>query len=100
MSIVYISLLILSLLAASQYFYDKIRAKNKIVHLDESKCVHCRRCVGKCRQQVLGAVNDGGKISVVVEQPHLCSACGNCVTACKYNALSIVSRKQPTLQNG
>ena len=93
MSIVYISLLILSLFAASQYFYDKIRAKNRVVAMRAENCIGCRRCLGKCPRQVFDIVNDGLKMRIVIKQPNLCTACGNCVAVCKYNALSIVPRK-------
>ena len=93
MSIVYISLLILSLFAASQYLYDKIRAKNKVVTMSTENCIGCRRCMEKCPRQVFDTVNDGPRMRIVVQQPGVCTACGNCVAVCKYNALSIVPRK-------
>jgi NAD-dependent dihydropyrimidine dehydrogenase PreA subunit len=46
----------------------------------------------------LEALKEERKVRIVVKKPDRCSACGDCIGACKFNALELVSKKLP-LQN-
>jgi ferredoxin len=73
--------------------YKRIKGRNKIIHVVESRCTGCQRCVKKCRYNVLGVLKEEGKVRVVVKNPDRCSACGDCLGACKFNALELASKQ-------
>ena len=58
----------------------------------EEKCINCRRCLNRCRRNVFDTVNDEIRLHVIVKHPDRCTACGNCIAVCKYDALSMVER--------
>ena len=84
------------------YPFDGTKSETKIDDLspsivrDNSKCVHCRRCVATCNniQQVgaIGATNRGIKTAITCafdrslnDSP--CINCGQCIVACPVGAL-------------
>ena len=84
------------------YPFDGAKSETKIDDLspsivrDNSKCVHCRRCVATCNniQQVgaIGATNRGIKTAITCafdrslnDSP--CINCGQCIVACPVGAL-------------
>ena len=84
------------------YPFDGVKSETKIDDLspsivrDNSKCVHCRRCVATCNniQQVgaIGATNRGIKTAITCafdrslnDSP--CINCGQCIVACPVGAL-------------
>lgn len=90
MNIVYIilgSVLLLWLLGGT---YRHIKGKNKIIHVVESNCTGCQRCIKRCRHRVLEAVKEEQGVRIVVKNPDKCSACGNCTGVCKFKALELV----------
>lgn len=38
--------------------------------------------------------NDSTGGHIAIKHPERCTACGDCVTACKFNALELINRKQ------
>ena len=81
------------ILLIAGYIFRSKRAKNKVVSVIDNNCTGCRRCVKKCRRDVLNiAENEAGGL-VVVEYPDKCTACGDCIVVCKFNALELVKRE-------
>lgn len=82
---------VLSLIAILSYCRNK-QAKSKVIHLNESSCTVCQRCVKKCRRKALTFErNEAGK-SIRLNADK-CTACGDCVTVCKFNCLELVRRE-------
>jgi Na+-translocating ferredoxin:NAD+ oxidoreductase RNF subunit RnfB len=71
------------------------RAKNKVVHIIESNCKGCQRCLKICRRKALDVVNRESGRLVILKYPEKCTACRDCIAMCKFNALELVSRNQP-----
>ncbi|WP_349869048.1 4Fe-4S dicluster domain-containing protein [Bacteroides cellulosilyticus] len=46
----------------------------------------------RCHHKVLDLVNDSTGVHIAVEYPERCTACGDCVTVCKFNALELIDR--------
>ncbi len=69
------------------------RAKNKVVHLIETNCSACQRCVKICRHKAFESVKDETGIHILLKSPRKCTACGDCINACKFNALKLTDRK-------
>lgn len=93
MNIVLILASLLLLIVFSSLHRGK-RAKNKVIHVIDSNCTGCRRCMKSCRHNALEIVNDEARVCIIVKYPGKCTACGNCVAACKFNALELINRKQ------
>jgi NAD-dependent dihydropyrimidine dehydrogenase PreA subunit len=72
--------------------YRHIKGRNKIIHVDESNCTGCQRCVKRCTHKVLEALKEEDKVRIVVKNPAKCSACGDCMGVCKFNALELISK--------
>jgi NAD-dependent dihydropyrimidine dehydrogenase PreA subunit len=92
MNIAYIILGIVFLLWITGSIYRHIKGKNKIIHVVESNCEGCQRCIKRCSHKVLEAVKDERKVRIIVKNPDRCSACGDCIGACKFHALELVSK--------
>jgi NAD-dependent dihydropyrimidine dehydrogenase PreA subunit len=90
MNIVYIILGIVFLLWIAGGTYRHIKGKNKIIHIVESNCTGCQRCIKRCPHKVFEALKEERKVRVVVKNPDRCSCCGNCIDVCKFNALELV----------
>jgi ferredoxin len=65
--------------------------KHKTIHTIEANCTGCKVCIKKCPRRVLDMTGDARNTRVFVRMPDKCDACGKCVAACKFNALSIVN---------
>jgi NAD-dependent dihydropyrimidine dehydrogenase PreA subunit len=77
-------------------FYRHLQGKNRTIHVIESNCTGCKRCITnmrKCKHNVLDLVNDENGKHIVVKYADHCTACGDCVSVCKFNALELVRRK-------
>jgi NAD-dependent dihydropyrimidine dehydrogenase PreA subunit len=95
----YIGGAIVALWLVGGFFRNK-REKNKVVRVVEGKCTGCMRCLTnmrKCKYNVLDLVNDENGKRIVVKYPNKCTACGDCVSICKFNALEVAVRKSETI---
>jgi NAD-dependent dihydropyrimidine dehydrogenase PreA subunit len=92
MNVVYISLGILVLLTISVKLYQKKKRRNKVICVVESNCTGCRRCIKRCIHRVLETVNNETGIHAAVKYPDKCTACGDCLGKCKFNALKLIKR--------
>jgi NAD-dependent dihydropyrimidine dehydrogenase PreA subunit len=76
--------------------YRQKRKKNKIIHVVDDNCTGCKRCVTnmrKCKRNVLELVTyDNGTNHIEVKYPDKCTACGDCVGLCKFNALELIEK--------
>ncbi|MDR3338797.1 MAG: 4Fe-4S dicluster domain-containing protein [Candidatus Symbiothrix sp.] len=95
MNIVYIALGIVFLLWILGNLHRKIKRRNKLIHIVESNCTGCQRCIKRCPHKVLEALKEEGKVRIVVKNPNKCSACGDCIAVCKFKALELVSKHTP-----
>jgi Na+-translocating ferredoxin:NAD+ oxidoreductase RNF subunit RnfB len=92
MNTVYISTGILILLLVFFNLYHWWKNRNKIICVNESDCAGCRCCIKRCSRHVLEMVEDEIGIHAKVQYPDKCTACGNCLGKCKFNALKLVKR--------
>ncbi|MDR2841445.1 MAG: 4Fe-4S binding protein [Paludibacter sp.] len=69
------------------------QGKNKIIQVVDNNCIGCQRCLKRCRHRVLDKVSDEKRTHVFVKNPDYCTACGDCMNACKFNALELIERK-------
>jgi ferredoxin len=67
--------------------------KHKIIHTIEANCTGCKVCIKKCPRCVLGMVSNENGTYVAVQKPNYCNACGDCVRACKFNALELTDKE-------
>ncbi|MDR1342435.1 MAG: 4Fe-4S binding protein [Prevotellaceae bacterium] len=74
--------------------YRHIRRRGKIIHVAEGRCTGCKKCLKRCRREVLEAVKDEKGVHVVVKNPDSCTACGDCVDACKFKALELAEKSK------
>ncbi|MCX6256759.1 MAG: NADH-dependent [FeFe] hydrogenase, group A6 [Bacteroidia bacterium] len=90
--------------AGDQLFIDLVKERDKIIDIsspsiqkDDSKCVHCQRCVRTCEElqgvSALAVVYKGDhqKISTFMNKPLnevVCTNCGQCVNRCPTGALT------------
>ncbi len=70
------------------------RNKNKVVQVIDGNCARCRKCLQKCHHRVLEMVNADKGTRIVVANPQQCTGCGDCVSACNFDALVLVERIQ------
>lgn len=68
------------------------RAKEKVVSINNEKCIRCRQCIKACSHQVLEIVNNKDGLNVVVTSPEKCTACRKCIKSCKFGALKLTNR--------
>lgn len=68
-------------------FYRHRQGKNKIIYVVEGNCTGCQRCLKRCRRGVLDKVSDEKGAPVFVKNPNHCTACGDCLSVCKFKAL-------------
>lgn len=94
MNIIYTILIGISLFLTFGQIHRYRRARNKVIHIVDDKCDRCRCCLKKCRHKVLDMENDSTGGHIAIKHPERCTACGDCVTACKFNALELINRKQ------
>ena len=59
--------------------------RKRVAFIDPEKCRRCVACVGSCP---LGALK-GSPGSVPVVSHSLCTGCGLCVEACRFNAIEV-----------
>ncbi|MDR3047107.1 MAG: 4Fe-4S dicluster domain-containing protein [Bacteroidales bacterium] len=72
--------------------YRRIKGKNKIINVIQDKCTGCKRCEKHCRHNVFDFKIEGEKVIAFVQNPSNCTACGDCLMACKFNALELVDK--------
>ncbi|KAA6340182.1 Electron transport complex subunit RsxB [termite gut metagenome] len=92
MNVVYIGLGILFFLLISSKLHSRKKRRNKVIHVVESNCTGCQRCVKRCSRHVLEIISNEKGTRVVVKNPDRCTACGDCIGKCKFKALEIVER--------
>ncbi|MDR0743595.1 MAG: 4Fe-4S binding protein [Tannerella sp.] len=92
MSSVYIGMGALLLLWIFGDLHRRRKNRNKIIYVIESSCTGCRRCVKRCSRRVLVAVKNETGTHVTVKYPDKCTACGDCLGKCKFDALKLVER--------
>jgi NAD-dependent dihydropyrimidine dehydrogenase PreA subunit len=73
--------------------YRHKKGRNKIIHVVEDNCTGCRRCLKRCRHHVLDTVSDEKGAPVYVKNPAHCTACGDCLSGCKFKALVLMEKK-------
>lgn len=61
---------------------------NKILNLNNNKCVACYACVRACPVKAIQVAEKNHKPHIVEEN---CIACGSCLDACSYSAIELVS---------
>jgi ferredoxin len=89
---VYISIVIVVLLLIAVKWYDSQKKKNKVICVIESNCTGCQRCAKRCTRRVLEMVkNETGAIATV-KYPDKYTACGDCLSKCKFSALKLIER--------
>lgn len=91
MTIIYISLAILLLLIVGK-LHRKKKGRNRLVHVIDKNCARCRSCLKKCNHHVLDIINDENGMHIEVTYPDKCTGCGDCINACRFNALEFVQR--------
>lgn len=64
-------------------------AKRNVIHIDETKCIGCGKCVNACHNSALKLVD--GKAKLVGEV--LCDGLGACIGECPVGALKIETRE-------
>lgn len=77
--------------------YRHLRRRNKVIHAVEGKCTGCKRCltnIRKCKRNVLDLVSDKNGKHIAVKYPDKCTACGDCISVCKFYALELVQKEQ------
>ncbi|MDR2840104.1 MAG: 4Fe-4S dicluster domain-containing protein, partial [Paludibacter sp.] len=84
MNIVYIVVSAVLLLWFAGGIIRRKQRKNKTIHVVDDNCMGCQRCLKKCRRRVLDKVSNEKGAQVFVKNPDYCSACGDCMTACKF----------------
>ena len=72
-------------------YYEDMRARKKIISVIDSNCIVCRCCLRKCRRKVLEIAS--GDKHIALKYPQKCTACGDCISVCKFNALELVNRE-------
>jgi NAD-dependent dihydropyrimidine dehydrogenase PreA subunit len=90
MNTVYIILGVVVLLWIAGNVLRKIKGKNKVIHIVESKCTGCQQCIKRCPHRVFEAVKEEKGVRIVVKKPDKCTACRDCIRVCKFNALELV----------
>ncbi len=78
--------------------YRQKQGRNKVVYAVKGNCTGCKRCVTnlrKCKYNVLELVCDENGKHIVVKYPDKCTACGDCVSICKFKALELVECNPP-----
>jgi NAD-dependent dihydropyrimidine dehydrogenase PreA subunit len=69
-------------------FFRHFFKEDKIIRIDDDRCVRCGICVKECRHNVLSMVNDEKGLHVGVEHPENCAHCAHCVDSCSFKAIS------------
>jgi len=70
-------------------YHDAITESAYVAAYDESKCVGCSLCVGRCPFGAFTQGSDGEKVSFVEAK---CFGCGLCVSSCPASAIALVRR--------
>jgi NAD-dependent dihydropyrimidine dehydrogenase PreA subunit len=56
--------------------------------------------VKRCSHRVLEIAEDAAGIQVIVKYPDRCTACGDCIGKCKFNALKLIERVEQNIKSG
>jgi NAD-dependent dihydropyrimidine dehydrogenase PreA subunit len=90
MNVVYVGLVVVVLLWIAGNLYRKHKNRGRVIYVDKNSCAGCWRCVKICSRRVLEAVEDETGARVAVRYPSRCTACGDCIGKCRYNALKLI----------
>jgi NAD-dependent dihydropyrimidine dehydrogenase PreA subunit len=72
--------------------YRHIRGRGKIIRVIEDNCTGCKRCLKRCRRNVLASSGEEKGAPVIMKNPQNCTACGDCVSTCKFKALELIKK--------
>jgi len=72
----------------------KIRRKSKkmrevSIHIDQSRCTVCGKCVDVCRQHVLSVVKTPMHKQIAITDPARCIGCLRCMNSCNHQAIAV-----------
>jgi heterodisulfide reductase subunit A-like polyferredoxin len=73
--------------------YHHIHRCRKTIHVIDDNCTGCKRCLKKCHRNVLASASEEKGAHIVIRNPLRCSACGGCVSVCKFKALQLIEHK-------
>ncbi|MDR3129871.1 MAG: 4Fe-4S binding protein [Tannerellaceae bacterium] len=73
--------------------YHHIQRRRKTIHVIDDHCMGCKRCLKKCHRNVLALAGTEKGAHIFIQNPSRCSACGGCVSVCKFKALQLIENK-------
>ena len=59
------------------------------IHIDQSRCTICGKCVDVCRQHVLSVVKTPFHKQIAVTDPASCIGCLRCMNSCNHQAIAV-----------
>lgn len=74
-------------------YFRNMQAKKKVVHVAIDNCIGCLLCLKKCRHKAIAVSNNEKGRHVLIDTAK-CTACGDCISACKFDALQMADRKK------
>jgi ferredoxin len=75
--------------------YKHFRRRGKVICVIAENCTGCKRCLRKCNHNVLLAtIDESGKTRVAVQNSNRCTACGDCISGCKFDALKLILKSK------
>jgi ferredoxin len=92
MNVVYIGVGIVFVLLIAGKLHRRKKSRNKVIHVVESHCTGCQRCVKRCSRRVLEMLKTETRMYAVVKNSDKCTACGDCMEKCKFDALELIDR--------
>ena len=82
--------------------FNHSKSKTQFIQLNSKICKACWNCIENCTNNVLGKIDFPGHRHTRIENPDKCTGCLNCVSVCKFGALSIITpelnKNQPTIK--
>jgi NAD-dependent dihydropyrimidine dehydrogenase PreA subunit len=72
-------------------FFNHNHAKTQFIQFNSKNCRACWKCIENCSNKVLEKIDFLGHRHAHIENPDKCTGCLNCLSACEFNALSVIS---------